>query len=295
MDIFTYEYDELTKKTIRRNAGTVPDVSAVPHILVSTTGNAETIRVLKLIYTTIADRPNVDIESRWWDEQSAIQDTEDMLAKIARLTATDMVDALGGKTPYTAAQLKANKAELAALLTTAGYKTAPEWEAALKTSITTAKANRGIIETGHVVKVAGKAPSVAGTGNEWLLPYRGLSTKVTRPVYKGAIPKAILKQLMAITRDKEIRNGDDTLADLAKMNSLLFSMIGSIYGTLTPTALGKIPAPEKAIIDYALKRFATVQTRGDRQLATEGTALIDKLFDREVAIADMVDSIATKG
>jgi hypothetical protein len=75
------------------------------------------------------------------------------------------------------------------------------------------------------------------------------------------------------------------------MNALLMSFVAVIYSTLSTAAKAKIPATEKAVIEHAVTAWPNTSTRGDRQLASEGTALVDKLYSREVAIADIVDSL----
>jgi len=279
MEIPVYEYAAVTNKTIRHQGVHYADSGSVPDIISSPSPAAVKINKLKDVYVGEAEHAIAIKEDAWWAEQYVIQSSEDSIATIDRLESLELIDSLGGKTPYTNDALKANKEELDALLLEAGFSTTAEWKADLNAKITEAATNRDAIESLY----------------PWVVAYRGVTTKATRPVATTVIPKPILKQLIAAHIDSDVRNPSDTLADLAKMNSLLFSMVGAIYSTLTPTAVGKIPAADKAVIDYAMARFQAVQTRGDRQLATEGTKLIDKLFDREVAIADIVDLLINKG
>ena len=145
----------------------------------------------------------------------------------------------------------------------------------------------GIIEKAQEVRDAKEAQF------EWLKAYRGEETEAVRPEPAAdvKISPDDVKKLIAHERDSKVRNSEDTLADLAKMNSLLFSTVGSIYGTLTSTAKDKIDADTRAIIEYSIAKFADTQTRADRQLAEEGTDLVDKLFAREVQIADIIDEL----
>jgi len=279
MEIPVYEYDEVTGKAVRHQGEHYPDSAAIPDIISSPSPASVKINKLKAVYVGEAEHAIAIKEDAWWVEQNTIQTSEDSITTIDRLESLELVDSLGGKTPYTNDELKANKEELDALLLEAGFSTTAEWKADLNAKIKEATTNRDGVENLY----------------PWVVAYRGVTTKATRPVATATIPRDVLKQLIAKQRDAEIRNVDDTLADLAKMNSLLFSVVATIYSTLTPTAINKIPAAEKAVIDYAIKRFTAIQTRGDRQLATEGTKLIDKLFDREVSIADMVDLLISKG
>jgi len=128
---------------------------------------------------------------------------------------------------------------------------------------------------------------------EWLKAYRGEATEAVRPepAADAKISSDDVKKLIAHERDSKVRNSEDTLADLAKMNSLLFSTVSAIYGTLSDTAKGKIDADMKDVIEYSFAKFADTQTRADRQMAQEGTGLVDKLFEREVQIADIIDNL----
>lgn len=145
----------------------------------------------------------------------------------------------------------------------------------------------GIIEKAQEVRDAKE------TQFEFLKAYRGEETEAVRPepAEDVKISPEDIKKLIAHERDSKVRNSEDTLADLAKMNSLLFSTVGSIYGTLTATAKDKIDADTRAVIEYSISKFADTQTRADRQLAEEGTELVDKLFSREVQIADIIDEL----
>jgi len=126
--------------------------------------------------------------------------------------------------------------------------------------------------------------------NPWLLKYRGVETDVERPVVEVKIGKSDRKKLIAYERDIYVRNSEDSIADLAKMISLAFSTISSIWESLDDDAKSSIDPDKKAMIDYSVAKFALTETRADAQLAEEGTKLVDKLFDREVNI----NSIITK-
>jgi len=134
--------------------------------------------------------------------------------------------------------------------------------------------------------------------NIWLLEYTTITQDTVlvkasvRPVIDGFVyPKPFLNRLIAYKRDTSVRNAETTIADLAKMNSLLFSMVGMMYKTFTTTDKNKIPPQDRGIIEYALASFKNKETRADRQLLVEGTKLIDRLFKREVEIADIIDIV----
>ena len=130
---------------------------------------------------------------------------------------------------------------------------------------------------------------------KWLIEFRtstnntDLNTTSLRPVVKPQLTTSKKKNIIRHDVDVNIRDVNDTVADLAKMNALLMAMASGIYGTLSSTAKDKIDPTKRAIIEYAISEWDNSNTRADRQLATEGTTLIDKLFSREVKIADIVD------
>jgi len=124
---------------------------------------------------------------------------------------------------------------------------------------------------------------------QWLKAYRGIQTTVKKPVVKAVIPTELKKKLIAYERDQKVRNNEDSVADLAKMNALLMAMTSGIFSVLTQTQKNAMDPTKLGLIEYAISKWINASTRADRQLATEGTALIDKLFDREVEIADIVD------
>ena len=125
--------------------------------------------------------------------------------------------------------------------------------------------------------------------DSWLKTYRGEGTEPRPEVKKPQVQKKEAKELIKHERDLNVRTAEDSIADLAKMNALLMSFVTAIYSVTPDEAKDELPKEQKAIIDYATSKWMTTETRGDRQLATEGTNLIDKLFEREVKIADIVD------
>ena len=129
--------------------------------------------------------------------------------------------------------------------------------------------------------------------NEWLKAYRGEDTDVIRPEPASNIVMNVedVKKLIAHERDLKVRNSEDSIADVAKMVSLAFSVIATLWELTPDDAKDNISAEKKGLIDYAVFKFNQINTRADRQIAAEGTALVDKLYDREVAIADIVDKV----
>ena len=145
--------------------------------------------------------------------------------------------------------------------------------------LNTAIAARALLEDGDADNEA----------HEWLKTYRGEATEAVRPVpAEPVIPREDAKKLIAHDRDLTVRNNEDSIADLAKMVSLSFSAISAIWAVTSDDAKSLLPTETKDIVDYAVLKFGEIDTRADDQLADEGVALIDKLFEREVAIATIV-------
>jgi hypothetical protein len=126
--------------------------------------------------------------------------------------------------------------------------------------------------------------------NEWLVAYRGVETTSVRPEPSEYVTlnRNEEKELIAHERDLTVRNVEDSIADLAKTTSLAFSVISTLWEITSDEDKANIPEATRGMIDYAVNKFRQIDTRADDQLAKEGTALVDKLFDREVKITGIV-------
>jgi len=130
------------------------------------------------------------------------------------------------------------------------------------------------------------------TNHEWLIELRGGYTEVKRPVVTEPLvtPKLDRDKLIAYERDLTVRDLEGSVADIAKMVSLSFSAISALWSITSDEAKDELPSEVKKTIEYATSKFNAIQTRADRQLKVENTKFIDKLYEREVAIADIVDN-----
>jgi len=126
--------------------------------------------------------------------------------------------------------------------------------------------------------------------NEFLKGYRGLKTDAKRPnpSENVKLPREKVKRLIAHERDLTVRNIEDTVADLAKTNSILMDICSALWSIISDDAKKSIPKEKREIIDYAIQKFAQIQTRADYQLKEEGIKLIDKIYDREEKIAEII-------
>jgi len=95
--------------------------------------------------------------------------------------------------------------------------------------------------------------------------------------------------------DVQVFDTKDSIADNAKMISLLFNMISKIYDALPTDIKDTISDTEKDMIEYTLSKFNAIQTRADVQLSTEGNALIDKLMNRQELVETVLTSAPTIG
>ena len=83
----------------------------------------------------------------------------------------------------------------------------------------------------------------------------------------------------------------DSVADNAKMISLVFAMGGAIYDILPEDMKKNMSPATRAKIEYALKKYNSVETWGTIQLATQGTEAIDRLLDRQAKIGSIIKEI----
>jgi len=103
-------------------------------------------------------------------------------------------------------------------------------------------------------------------------------------------------QPKAIARNSVAELGIDPLdmiADAAKMNSLILSMLSRIYASLTEEQKTTFTPEEKALTEFTLVKFSETDTWADIQLKEEGSMMIERLLDRQAEIAIVV--AAAKG
>jgi len=98
-------------------------------------------------------------------------------------------------------------------------------------------------------------------------------------------PKTDKKSFQRERISNEVFDLEDSVADNAKMISLLISMISRLYPLINTTALA---VNDKALIDAVMAEFATTNTRADVQLAKEGPAMITRVLARQAAVGAIV-------
>jgi len=88
---------------------------------------------------------------------------------------------------------------------------------------------------------------------------------------------------------EEVFDLPDSIADNAKMISLLMSVVKRVYEALPATTKNKIK--DKDMIEGVIKVFDNIQTLADVQFAQEGDVMIQKIFNRQSEIGKIVKDI----
>lgn len=101
-------------------------------------------------------------------------------------------------------------------------------------------------------------------------------------------PKTSKKAHVRKQINEEVFDLEDSVADNAKMISLLISVLSRIYNSLDETIKDNMSAEDRALVDMTFNKFSTIHTRADVQFAQEGPDMIDKLLNRQGAIGDIL-------
>lgn len=109
----------------------------------------------------------------------------------------------------------------------------------------------------------------------------------------GVIPilvtKPRLKKIVQRVRIKnEVRSTEDSIADLAKWNSLLTSFVLELYTALDLTDSVNISPEKKALIELAKVKFKDTETWADYLVSNNDVSFIDKIMSRENKIKSIV-------
>lgn len=101
-------------------------------------------------------------------------------------------------------------------------------------------------------------------------------------------PKADKKSLSRLQIQEEVFDNSDSIADNAKMISLMMTLVSRIYNVLDDTQKDNLSTDDRNLIEYTFNKFSNTNTRADVQFASEGITLIDKLLDRQASIGNIV-------
>ncbi len=97
------------------------------------------------------------------------------------------------------------------------------------------------------------------------------------------------KNLQRYTIQNEVFDLEDSVADNAKMIALLMKLCSRFYDTFTDTQKARLSAEDKTLIEYTFSKHLETETRGDVQLANEGTEMIDRVFDRQAQVSTIIN------
>ena len=87
---------------------------------------------------------------------------------------------------------------------------------------------------------------------------------------------------------EQVFDDKDSIADNAKMISLLASIISRLWETTPQSQKDDMNSTDVAMVDYFVQEFKQTETNADNKFAIEGTTLIDKLLERQQKIGDIL-------
>lgn len=97
----------------------------------------------------------------------------------------------------------------------------------------------------------------------------------------------LTKRLQRLSINNEVRDYGDSIADLAKWNSLLTSTVMAMYGTMTDTNKAKLPQEQRGLIEEIFGLFKGTETVADYNLKS-GTSFIKDILNKEAKIKKIV-------
>jgi len=83
----------------------------------------------------------------------------------------------------------------------------------------------------------------------------------------------------------------DSVADNAKMISLLTSLVSRIWSIIPDDQKDNLSDEEKQVIDYVIDKFDNTETWADVQFAKEGLTFADKLLERQNQVGSIIKGI----
>ena len=83
----------------------------------------------------------------------------------------------------------------------------------------------------------------------------------------------------------------DSVADNAKMISLLFSMVYRMYEAMPEEYKQNLSEQDRQMIEFAINEFKNVQTWGDIKIQKEGTNAISSLMQRQDKVGQVIKQV----
>jgi len=91
--------------------------------------------------------------------------------------------------------------------------------------------------------------------------------------------------------NKEVFDLHDSVADNAKMISLIFALLTRIWEAIPNDIKDKMDKETREMVEYAFQKYHSIQTRADVEFLINGKELIDKLMDRQDKIGKLFKEI----
>ncbi len=110
-------------------------------------------------------------------------------------------------------------------------------------------------------------------------------------IYKNTIDDTDKKDTKTKIRyeiENEVFDELDSIADNAKMISLLMSTISRMYEIMDDVNKDKLTPESRYVIEHTFAKFKTTDTRADVMVEKEGVTSIDKLLDRQGNIGTII-------
>ena len=117
-----------------------------------------------------------------------------------------------------------------------------------------------------------------------MIKRRGLATKhvVNLP---DTTPKRDAKSFIRSEIESSVFDLEDSVADNAKMISLLLTMVDRLWSVVDTASL---PDADIQLIEYSLGKFKATTTTADLAISKDPIGTIDTILNRQGAIADIV-------
>jgi len=120
-----------------------------------------------------------------------------------------------------------------------------------------------------------------------------LFSKVIEEVPTKTVYKDVKKGKARAEIQEQVFDLADSVADNAKMISLMMSVIKRIYNALPSTTKSKIE--DREMIESMIALFDSIQTAADVKFQAEGDKMIKRLFERQNKVGEVIKKIYNIG
>jgi len=116
-----------------------------------------------------------------------------------------------------------------------------------------------------------------------------LFSKAIEEVPAKTVYKDVKKGKARAEIQEQVFDLADSVADNAKMISLMMSVIKRIYNALPSTTKSKIE--DKEMIESMITLFDNIQTAADVKFQAEGDKMIKRLFERQNKVGEVIKKV----